>query len=168
MREGSLPVLVELRLNFNNITDGGAFELYNLDQSGEPKAAPSVRLVPAWNSLLLFQVEPGALSTDAQLRDFSSRYYIFHYTYQFEYMLDGTPCQPWNIGEWSLDKRHFNDVHPAYPLPQPPKGANEAGVWLLNAWNEAMAANPNWPLRQPPAGSDAPPLQTLYGRRRLD
>ena len=67
---------------------------------------------------LLPQVEPGALSTRAQLRDFSSRYYIFHYTYQFEYMLDGTPCQPWNIGEWSLDKRHFNDFHPAYPLPQ--------------------------------------------------
>ena len=31
-----------------------------------------------------------------------------------------------------------------------------------------MAANPNWPLRQPPAGTDAPPVQTLYGRRRLD
>ena len=45
---------------------------------------------------------------------------------QFEYMLDGTACQPWNIGEWSLDKRHFNDVHPAYPLPAPPAGANEA------------------------------------------
>ena len=115
-----------------------------------------------------FQVEPGALSTPEQLRDFSSRYYIFHYTYQFEYMLDGTPCQPWNIGEWSLDKRHFNDVHPAYPLPQPPNGANAAGVWLLNAWNEAMGAIPNWPRRQPASGADAAPLQTLYGRRRLD
>ena len=41
-----------------------------------------------------FQVEPGALSGAEQLRDFSSRYYIFHYTYQFEYMMDGTPCQP--------------------------------------------------------------------------
>jgi len=115
-----------------------------------------------------FQVEPGALSTRAQLRDFSSRYYIFHYTYQFEYMLDGTPCQPWNIGEWSLDKRHFNDFHPAYPLPQPPSGANEAGIWLLNAWNEAMGAIPSWPKRQPPEGSEEPPVQTLYGRRRLD
>ena len=36
-----------------------------------------------------FQVEPGALSDAAQLRSFDSRYYIFHYTYQFEYMMDG-------------------------------------------------------------------------------
>ena len=39
-------------------------------------------------------MEPGALSDQQQLRDFNSRYYIFHYTYQFEYMMDGTPCQP--------------------------------------------------------------------------
>ena len=116
-----------------------------------------------------FQVEPGALSTDAQLRDFSSRYYIFHYTYQFEYMLDGTPCQPWNIGEFSLDKRHFNDAFPAYPLPLPPKGANVAAFFLVNAWNEAMgAAGPDWPLKQPAQGAGGAQLQTVYGRRRLD
>ena len=116
-----------------------------------------------------FQVEPGALSSREQLREFAAgRFYIFHYTYQFEYMLDGTPCQPWNIGEWSLDKRHFNDVHPAYPLPQPPEGANVAGVWLLNAWNEAMRAIPNWPSKQPAAAEGRPAVQTLYGRRRLD
>ena len=39
------------------------------------------------------QVEPGALSPTQQLRDFASRYWIFHYTYQFEYMLDGTACK---------------------------------------------------------------------------
>ena len=83
-------------------------------------------------------------------------------------MLDGTPCQPWNIGEWSLDKRHFNDVHPAHPLPQPPDGANAAGVWLLNAWNEAMGAIPSWPRKQPEAADGRPAVQTLYGRRRLD
>ena len=33
-----------------------------------------------------FQVEPGALSTADQLKDFGKRHYIFHYTYQFEYM----------------------------------------------------------------------------------
>ena len=115
-----------------------------------------------------FQVEPGALSTDAQLRDFSSRYYIFHYTYQFEYMLDGTPCQPWNIGEFSLDKRHFNDHFPAYPLPLPPKGANIAAIFLVNAFNEAMGAAPNWPLKQPAQGAGGVQLQTVYGRRRLD
>eukprot|EP00966_Prymnesium_polylepis_P150433 3474824-Prymnesium_polylepis.1 len=42
---------------------------------------------------------------------------------------------------------------------------NEAAYYLLNAFNEAMAAIPNWPSRQPSSG---PPLQTLYGRRRLD
>ncbi len=39
------------------------------------------------------QVEPGALSSKQQLQDFASRYCIFHYTYQFEYMLDGTACK---------------------------------------------------------------------------
>ena len=29
-----------------------------------------------------------------QLRDFDSKYWVFHYTYQFETMLDGAPCQP--------------------------------------------------------------------------
>ena len=31
-----------------------------------------------------------------------------------------------------------------------------------------MAANPKWPKKQPASDSDAPPIQTLYGRRRLD
>jgi len=112
-----------------------------------------------------FQVEPGALSSSSQLRGFTSRYWIFHYTYQFEYMLDGSPCKPWTIGEYSLDKRHFSDVYPVAPLPEPPKGANEAAFYLLRAFNEAMDAIPDWPSRQPSSG---PPMQTLYGRRRLD
>ena len=111
-----------------------------------------------------FQVEPGALSTADQLKDFGKRHYIFHYTYQFEYMLDGTPCQPWNIGEYSLDKRHFNDLSPAYPLPPPPEKANAAAFWLHNAWNEAMgAAGDRWPVRQQ---SGRPTIQTVHGRRR--
>ena len=40
--------------------DGGAFELYALGGDGEPEAAPCARLVPRWNSLLLFGVEPCA------------------------------------------------------------------------------------------------------------
>ena len=115
-----------------------------------------------------FQVEPGALSHANQLRGFPLRYWLFHYTYQFEYMLDGTPCQPWTIGEFSLDKRHFSDVYPAYPLPQPPPKANPAALYLLNAFNEAMGNISAWPLRQPSAGVGKRPLQTLYGRRRLD
>jgi len=116
-----------------------------------------------------FQVEPGALSTKSQLEGFPLRYWIFHYTYQFEYMLDGTPCQPWTIGEFSLDKRHFSDVYPPYPLPQPPEGANKAAFYLLNTFNNAMAAiGDKWPRRQPPMGSSDAPMQSLYGRRRLD
>ena len=111
-----------------------------------------------------FQVEPGALSSAGQLRGFPARYWVFHYTYQFEYMLDGSPCQPWTIGEFSLDKRHFSDQHPAYPLPQPPPKSNVAAFYLLNAFNEAMGNISGWP-RHPAEGR---PLQTLYGRRRLD
>jgi hypothetical protein len=114
-------------------------------------------------------VEPGALSPSSQLDGFPLRYWIFHYTYQFEYMLDGSPCQPWTIGEFSLDKRHFSDVYPPYPLPQPPAGANQAAFYLVNTFNGAMAAlGDAWPRRQPEAGSAAAPLQSVYGRRRLD
>eukprot|EP00908_Phaeocystis_cordata_P011790 Transcript_22745.p1 GENE.Transcript_22745~~Transcript_22745.p1 ORF type:complete len:563 (+),score=217.62 Transcript_22745:349-2037(+) len=113
-----------------------------------------------------FQVEPGGNSGGEQLRDFEKKYWVFHYTYQFETMLDGTPCKPWTIGEFSLDKRHFSDQYPTPPLPQPPKGSNVAAYWLTNAFNEAMEAIPNWPRRQPPAGQR--PVQTVYGRRRLD
>jgi hypothetical protein len=40
-------------------------------------------------------------------------------------MLDGTPCQPWNIGEWSLDKRHFNECG------RPPHAATAVLTWSL-------------------------------------
>ena len=127
-----------------------------------------------------FQVEPGALSTASQLRGFPLRYWIFHYTYQFEYMLDGSPCPPWTIGEFSLDKRHFSDVYPVPPLPEPPARANAAAFYLLRAFNEAMANITSWPKRQPDGVSAILPAgrlgesggqraaQTLYGRRRLD
>jgi hypothetical protein len=115
-----------------------------------------------------FQVEPGALSGGHQLRGFPLRYWIFHYTYQFEYMLDGSPCQPWTIGEFSLDKRHFSDTYPTPPLPEPPAKANAAAFYLLRAFNEAMGNISSWPHRQPPASSGQRAVQTLYGRRRLD
>mmetsp|Transcript_26275 Transcript_26275/g.84847 ORF Transcript_26275/g.84847 Transcript_26275/m.84847 type:complete len:264 (+) Transcript_26275:1858-2649(+) len=115
-----------------------------------------------------FQVEPGALSPPSQLDGFPLRYWIFHYTYQFEYMLDGSPCQPWTIGEFSLDKRHFSDVYPPYPLPQPPARANKAAFYLVDTFNRAMAdLGDAWPSRQPEAGIGSP-LQSVYGRRRLD
>jgi len=40
-------------------SDGGALELYPSLGKGEPASKPSKRLVPEWNSLLLFRVEPG-------------------------------------------------------------------------------------------------------------
>ena len=81
-------------------------------------------------------------------------------------MLDGKPCKPWTIGEFSLDKRHFSDQYPVPPLPQPPKGSNVAAFWLTDAFNEAMLGIAAWPSKQPPPGER--PTQTLYGRRRLD
>ena len=109
------------------------------------------------------------MSTHNQLRGFPLRYWIFHYTYQFEYMLDGTPCQPWTIGEYSLDKRHFSSEYPTYPLPEPPPKANAAAFYLLRTFNEAMGnLSSAWPARQPAAESGRRPVQTLYGRRRLD
>lgn len=115
-----------------------------------------------------FQVEPGALSSKQQLERFTQRYWILHYTYQFEYYLDATPCKPWMIGEYSLDKRHFSDAYPQRPFPLPPKGANVAGFWLVNAFNEAMANISTWPSRK---GGGSPPgarvsEQSVYGRRR--
>ena len=62
-----------------------------------------------------------------------------------------SPCPP----SHALSRRPLR----AYPLPQPPAGANEAGRFLLNAWNEAMGAIPNWPMRQPDASSSKPPMQ---------
>ena len=115
-----------------------------------------------------FQVEPGGLSGKRQLENFQSRYWIFHYTYQFELMLDGTACKPWTIGEYSLDKRHFSDVYPPYPLPDPPAKANEAAFFLVKTFNDAMRAIPNWPSHQPESKSNEPQIQSLYGRRRLD
>ena len=40
--------------------DGGSFEFYALGADGEPEAAPCARVAPAWNSLMLFRVEPSA------------------------------------------------------------------------------------------------------------
>ena len=50
--------------------------------------------------LMQFQIEGGA-----GIRAPTDRY-IFHYTYGIEYSLAGSP-QTGQIGEWSLDKRHY-------------------------------------------------------------
>lgn len=70
--------------------------------------------------------------------------YIFHYTYGLEYALNGRP-QTGQIGEWSLDKRHYGTSYPPRNLQPPPEAASEGTKWLLQAFNEASAGIPSWP-----------------------
>ena len=82
---------------------------------------------------------------------------IMHFTYGIEYFHDAKPCPPWNIGHWSLDKRHYGEYYPPKLLEPPPEGANEAAVWLHQAWQEAITNTPGWP--------DSPELGTWGWRR---
>ena len=91
-----------------------------------------------------FQVEHGSNGHPAD--DFAQHSYIFHYTYGIEYTMAGRPQGVNQIGEWSLDKRHYGGDYPPRNLQPPPSGANAAARWLLSAWNEASAGIPSWPL----------------------
>jgi len=62
--------------------------------------------------------------------DFTKLAYIFHYTYGIEYTLEGKPQGINQIGEWSLDKRHYGSDHPPKGLQMPPQGANAPAFWL--------------------------------------
>jgi len=90
-----------------------------------------------------FQVEGGAgiSASNAQSRGT----YIFHYTYGLEYTLGGRPQGPNQIGEWSLDKRHYGGAYPPRNLQRPPASASDGTVWLLEAFNEASANIAAWP-----------------------
>ena len=87
-----------------------------------------------------FQIEGGA-GISARGRDA----YIFHYTYGLEYTLQGWPQGPNQIGEWSLDKRHYGAAYPPRALQPPPERASDGTRWLLDAWNEASQNIPTWP-----------------------
>jgi len=106
-----------------------------------------------------FQCEPGALSR--MTPDYVNQYYIHHYTYGSEYKLSGDPQGVNQIGEWSLDKRHYGGAYPPRSLQPPPETGhsahNYAPRWLTNAWNEASASIPTWP--------DTKALGTLGWRR---
>lgn len=91
-----------------------------------------------------FQVEAGSLGRVAD--DFDKHAYIFHYTYGIEYTMQGKPQGIFQIGEWSLDKRHYGGSYPPRNLQEPPAGANAAAFWLTRAWNEASAGTPSWPV----------------------
>jgi len=90
------------------------------------------------------QIEASSLTTHVD-PGFADKTYIFHYTYGIEYTMDGRPQGVNQIGEWSLDKRHYGADYPPRHMQGPPRGANAAATWLLNAWNEASAGTPNWP-----------------------
>ena len=62
-----------------------------------------------------FQVEPGALSTADQLKDFGKRHYIFHYTYGIEYTMAGKP----QVTEQRSAAAHITP-HPLFTPPSPP------------------------------------------------
>ena len=96
------------------------------------------------NVMRELQTEASSL-THSVPEDFPTKYFLFHYTYGIEYTMGGEPQGINNIGEWSLDKRHYGGDHPPRGLTPPPKGANAAARWLLAAWNEASASIPDWP-----------------------
>eukprot|EP00966_Prymnesium_polylepis_P016470 379661-Prymnesium_polylepis.3 len=84
--------------------------------------------------------------------------FLVHYTYPLQLLLDGTPCEPWTLGEYSFDKRDFSLECPRSPLPTPPPNS-AAATWLVAQLNAAMDALPGWPRGRGTA-------QSVYGRRR--
>ena len=88
--------------------------------------------------LALELVKQGARVSDAaQLRSFDSRYYIFHYTYGIEYSQEGLPMEL-QVGEWSLDKRHYGGAYPPPNLDSPPEGATPAVAPMATAHGAAL------------------------------
>ncbi|KAJ1640018.1 hypothetical protein T492DRAFT_832455 [Pavlovales sp. CCMP2436] len=77
-----------------------------------------------------FQAEPGAQAHNLK-PDFWKSINVFHYTYGIEYRMDGRPQGVNQIGEWSLDKRHYGGAYPPRDLEPPPVGANAAACWLV-------------------------------------
>ena len=104
-----------------------------------------------------FCTEAAHNTPDSTLVNFPLGSKIMHFTYGIEYFHDATPCPPWNIGHWSLDKRHYGEYYPPKVLEPPPEGANRAAVWLHEAWQEAITNTPSWP--------DSPELGTWGWRR---
>ena len=60
-------------------------------------------------------------------------------------MLSRRPQGVNQIGEWSLDKRHYGGAYPPRGLQLPPSSASDGAHWLTAAWNEASAAIATWP-----------------------
>lgn len=70
------------------------------------------------------------------------RYYVFHYTYGIEYSSEGVPVEL-QVGEWSLDKRHYmgGGAHgPPRDLRPPPACAHDRAFVLRALINNASAS----------------------------
>ena len=90
---------------------------------------------------LLWPVAPTPVSPDRP----DMPYYIFHYTYGIEYSLEGLPMEL-QVGEWSLDKRHYMGAHPPQRLLAPPACAHDRAWVLSGVINNASAAlAQRWP-----------------------
>eukprot|EP00962_Isochrysis_galbana_P031447 scaffold10249_cov72-Isochrysis_galbana.AAC.1 len=129
-------------------------------------------------------------------------YYLVHYTYGIEYSREGIPMElqvpipvgggrwrcllaspfpapeppPWypgQVGEWSLDKRHYMGHYPPTALLPPPACAHDrafvltqlinnasAALTIAGTWPDAKGGSPNTyhtlPLRAPPASGTGP------------
>eukprot|EP00966_Prymnesium_polylepis_P060483 1403361-Prymnesium_polylepis.1 len=71
-------------------------------------------------------------------------YYLFHYTYGVEYSIEGLPMEL-QVGEWSLDKRHYMGSPPSKNLLAPPKCAHDRAHVLRGLYNNASASITAWP-----------------------
>ena len=102
-------------------------------------------------------------------------YYLFHYTYGVEYSREGLPMElqvtgahhhrrslhfhlhshhhhhHLQVGEWSLDKRHYMGGPPPRALAPPPKCAHDRAFVLRGLYNNASATLP-W------KGGGGPPM----------
>ena len=70
-------------------------------------------------------------------------YYVFHYTYGIEYSAEGLPMEL-QVGEWSLDKRHYMGTAPPRMLEPPPACAHDRAHVLRALYNNASAAIAGW------------------------
>ena len=66
-------------------------------------------------------------------------YYIFHYTYGIEYSVEGLPMEL-QVGEWSIDKRHYMGGGPPRGLYPPPACAHDRAHVLRALYNNASAS----------------------------
>ena len=78
------------------------------------------------------------------------------YEPRLDFAVDGSPCAPGTVGDWSLDLSRIaaTTARLPYPLPSPPKTARDATATasdkamreragrLIDAWNEAIQSRP--------------------------